>query len=138
MVVNGVAPVWKASDVFDPGLQIVCGSDRDELDATRRALRARLDEAGVHPAISREMMLAFTEITTPRADYPPEAKVTADLEIGDDELVLRVQLSAALVADARQSGEQDLMLHLLGDKVSRVDDADHGTVVTVTKRRLGR
>ncbi|NOX29708.1 MAG: hypothetical protein GXP35_06635 [Actinobacteria bacterium] len=119
-------------------LQIVCGSDRDDLESTRRVFRARLDEAGVHPAISREMMLAFTEITTPRADYPPEAKITADLEINKDELVLRLQLSAALVADARQSGEQDLMLHLLGDKVSRVVDADQGTVVTVTKRRLGR
>ncbi len=130
--------VWKAGVVFDPSMQVVCACDPHELEGARRTLRSRLDAAGVHPVVAREMMLAFAEITIPRTDSPPEAKITADLAVGQDELTLRVQLSASLVADQRQSGEQDLMLHLLADSVNRLTGPDGSCSITVSKRRVGR
>lgn len=123
--------------VFDPSRQLICAADADELDRSRQTLRGRLDEAGVHPAIAREMMLAFTEVATPRAAVADDSKVISDLAISRDELVLRVQTSSALCGTPRETGEQDLMLHLLADDVTRVVDGDQ-VAITVRKRRLGR
>lgn len=124
--------------MFDPSHQLVCAADVDELDAVRRQFRGRLDDAGVHPAIAREMMLAFTEIATPRDNGTTDGvKIVSDLAITHEDLVLRVQTAVSLVGSERDSGEQDLMLHLMADEVQRVVDGDQ-VVVTVRKRRLGR
>lgn len=124
--------------MFDPSLQVVCSAETDELDATRRILRRRLDEAGVHPVISREMMLAFSEISTARETGSTDGvKVISDMAITSDELVLRVQTAVTLIGDERAAGEQELMLHLMSDSVERVVDGDQ-VVITIRKRRVGR
>ncbi len=124
--------------MFDPSHQLVSSADVDELDAVRRAMRRRLDDAGVHPVLSREIMFAFSEITIPRETGTTDGvKVVTDLAIRREELVLRVQTANDLAGSDRERGEQDLMLHLLADDVQRVIDGDD-VVVTIRKRRLGR
>lgn len=115
-----------------------CGTSDEELASARRIIADHLDAEGVHSAIARDVVLAFAELTTPRTGGRPDAKISVGLEIDRDEIKLRVHSSSAMVADQHESGEQDLMLHLLGDRVDRAVAEDGTTAITVTKRRLGR
>ncbi|MCP3938584.1 MAG: hypothetical protein GY708_24820 [Actinomycetia bacterium] len=118
--------------------EFTCGTADEELESARGLLSERLETAGVHSSIARDVVLAFVELTTPRSGDRPDSKVSVGLDIDSDEIRLRLHSSTAMMRNQHESGEQDLMLHLLGDRVDRVVAEDGTVAVTVTKRRLGR
>lgn len=115
-----------------------CGTSQEELASARRIIADHLDSEGVHASIARDVVMAFGELTTPRSGDRPDAKISIGLDVNIDEICLRVHSSTSMMQNQHEAGEQDLMLHLLGDRVDRVVAEDGTTAVTVTKRRLGR